>query len=178
MNTFIQSINFLQAIVVFSITSIFFVLLGLVLKNIRPKENRSSDKFDELYKKISEDIKYAIAPKFIEMSLGVNDLVDLAVEVWRIEQRVAKSVSSLPEQQLKGLDNSIQKLKRYLSKYDIEILDYKNQKYNDGLNLDILSVEKDNSLSEPIIKETIEPTIMCKGQVVRKAKIILLTNKQ
>ncbi len=134
------------------------------------------DKFEELYKKISEDIKYSVTPKFVELSLGVNDLVDLAVEVWRMEQRVAKSASSLPENQLKGLENSIQKLKRYLEKYDIEIVDYKNQKYNEGLNLDILSVEKDPTLPEPMIKETVEPTIMLKGQVVRKAKIILLSN--
>ena len=58
-----------------------------------------------------------------------------------------------------------------------ELLDYTNQKFNDGLNLDILSVEKDPSLPAPIVKETIEPTILVKGQVVRKAKIILLTNQ-
>jgi len=134
------------------------------------------DKFEELYRKISEDIKYSVTPKFVELSLGVNDLVDLAVEVWRMEQRVAKSALSLPENQLKGLENSIQKLKRYLEKYDIQIVDYKDTKYNDGLNLDILSVEKDPTLPEPRVKETVEPTIMCKGQVVRKAKIILLSN--
>ncbi len=135
------------------------------------------DKFEELYRKISEDIKYAVAPKHIELSLGVNDLVDLAVEIWRMDQRLAKSMSALPENQQKGLQISIEKLKRYVGKYDIEILDYTNQKFNDGLNLDILSVEKDPSLPAPIVKETIEPTILVKGQVVRKAKIILLTNQ-
>jgi len=125
---------------------------------------------------LREDIKFAVSPKFMDLSLGVNELIDLAVEVWRIEQRIAKSASSLPEAQLKGLENSAQKLKRYLEKYDIEIIDYKNQKYNEGLNLDILSVEKDPTLQHSIVKETIEPTIMCKGQVVRKAKIILLSN--
>jgi molecular chaperone GrpE (heat shock protein) len=140
------------------------------------KPTESTDKFEELYKKISEDIKYAVSPKFVELSLGVNDLVDLAVEVWRMEQRIIKSASSLPENQLKGLENSTQKLKRYLEKYDIEIVDYKNTKYNDGLNLDVLSVEKDPTLSESRVKEVVEPTIMCKGQVVRKAKIILLSN--
>lgn len=153
----------------------FFVLLYFLWRKLN--DENKQNKFDELHKKLSEEIKYAVAPKFIELSLGVNDLVDLAVEVWRIEQRILKSASSLSEQQLKGLNNSVQKLKRYLSKYDVEILDYKNQKYNNGFNFDILSVEKDPSLSEPIIKETIEPTIMCKGQVVRKAKIILIKNQ-
>ncbi|MFA5119482.1 MAG: nucleotide exchange factor GrpE [Candidatus Omnitrophota bacterium] len=154
--------------------AVFLTLVILFLRKRKPTE--STDKFEELYKKISEDIKYAVSPKFVELSLGVNDLVDLAVEVWRMEQRIIKSASSLPENQLKGLENSTQKLKRYLEKYDIEIVDYKNTKYNDGLNLDVLSVEKDPTLSESRVKEVVEPTIMCKGQVVRKAKIILLSN--
>ena len=117
-----------------------------------------------------------MAPKFTTVTVEANEITDLAVEIWRIEQRVAKSASILPENQLKGLENSIQKMKRYLEKYDIEVVDYKNTKYNDGLNLDILSVEKDPTLPESIVKETVEPTVMLKGQVIRKAKIILLSN--
>ncbi|MFH0769953.1 MAG: nucleotide exchange factor GrpE [Candidatus Peregrinibacteria bacterium] len=138
---------------------------------------KHTDKFEELFLRLREEIKFAIAPKFMELSIGVNELIDLAVEIWRIEQRISKSAASIPENHLKGLGNSIKKLKRYLEKYDVEIVDYKNQKFNEGLNLEILSVEKDSSLSQAIVKETVEPTILCKGQVVRKAKIILLTNK-
>lgn len=176
MNTFIQSTIFIQSVLASVGFLIFFYLLCIILKKIYVKKNQSVDKFDELYKKINEDIKYAISPKFIDLSLKVNDLVELAVEVWRMEQRIMKSASTLPENYKKGVDSSIQKLQRYLKKYDIEIVDYNNMKYNEGLNLDILSIEKDPTLSESIVKETIEPTIICKGQVVRKAKIILLIN--
>ena len=176
MNNFsLTNLNTLLPILVLVVFIVYLVVFFLITrKRHMPAE---MDKIDQLYLKLREEIRYAIAPKFVELSLGVNDLVDLAIEVWRMEQRVAKSSSNLPEQQLKGLENSIQKLRRYLSKYDIEIVDYKNQKYNDGLNLDILSVEKDPSLHEPVIKETVEPTVLCKGQVVRKSKIILINNQ-
>jgi superfamily I DNA and/or RNA helicase len=134
------------------------------------------DKFDELYKKISEEIKYAVAPKSINLSASVAELVELATEVWRIEQRLAKVADTLPENQRKGLENSVHKFRRYISNYDIEIVDYTNQKFNDGLNLDVLSVEKDPAVAMPTVKETVEPTILVKGQVVKKAKIILLSN--
>jgi len=134
------------------------------------------DKFDELYRKISEEIKYAVAPKSINLSASVTELVELATEVWRVEQRLAKMADILPENQRKGLENSVHKFKRYISNYDIEIVDYTNQKFNDGLNLDVLSVEKDQSVTTPTVKETVEPTILVKGQVVKKAKIILLSN--
>jgi molecular chaperone GrpE (heat shock protein) len=62
-----------------------------------------------------------------------------------------------------------------LEKYDIEIVDYTNQKFNDGLNLDVLSVEKEPTISESIVKETVEPTVMYRGQVIKKAKIIVLS---
>jgi len=152
-----------------------FAFLYLLTRKSRHQEV-GPDKFDELYKKISEEIKYAVAPKSINLNASVTELVELATEVWRIEQRLAKVADILPENQRKGLENSVHKFKRYISNYDIEIVDYTNQKFNDGLNLDVLSVEKDQSVTTPTVKETVEPTILVKGQVVKKAKIILLSN--
>lgn len=131
---------------------------------------------EDVYKLIKEDIKFSVAPKFIDISPATNDLIELAIEVWRIEQRINRVLPALPENQQVSLTNSIQKIKRFLSRCDIEIIEYTNQKFNDGLNLDVLSIEKVASQLEPIVKETIEPTIMCKGQVIRKAKIIVLSN--
>lgn len=178
---FMKSFNFLTGIslptgLILMILSL--VILGVLIFIVR-KMNRSgtSDKkMDEFYFNIKQQIQFAVAPKSIEISLGVNDLVELAVEVWRIESRIKKSISTIPESQAKSIENSIQKLKRYLERYDLEIIDYTNQKFNDGLNLDVLSVEKDPSVQVPIVKETVEPTILCKGQVVKKAKIILTSN--
>lgn len=172
MNITLNLIHIVIAVVGISFLFIFLYFLICKLGH----RIKGADKFDDLYKKISEDIKYAVTPKFVELSIGVNDLVDLAIEVWKIDQRVTESTTSLTENHFKGLNNSIDRLKRYIQKYDIEIVDYTNQKFNDGWNLEILSVEKDSSIQYPIVKKTIEPTVICKGQVVRRAKIILLTN--
>lgn len=162
------------AIVALAILCLFAFLYFFTRKSGHQVEG--PDKFDELYKKISEEIKYAVAPKSINLSASVAELVELATEVWRIEQRLAKVADTLPENQRKGLENSVHKFRRYISNYDIEIVDYTNQKFNDGLNLDVLSVEKDPAVAMPTVKETVEPTILVKGQVVKKAKIILLSN--
>lgn len=168
-----NSVN-LQAIEVafLLIVTILLILIILLLSKIATDLAR---RIDHLRDTLREEIKFSIQPKAIEMSFSVEALVELAVEVWRIEQRLAKVSSGLSDIQRKGLESSVQKLRRYLEKYDIEIRDYTNQKFNEGLNLDVLSVEKDPAITEPIIKETVEPTIMCKGQVVKKAKIILLS---
>jgi hypothetical protein len=180
MNSLINLKTFLEivqanTILIVLVALIFFLILTIWL--LAKYLHSLLRKIDALSKDLRLEIQDSVRPKFMEISLGVNELVDLAIEVWRVEQRISKSAPNLPENQLKGLENSVQKLRRYLERYDVEIVDYKNQKFNEGLNLDILSIEKDPSLPQPMVKETVEPTIMCKGQVVRKAKIILLTNK-
>jgi hypothetical protein len=151
------------------------LLIGLII-SISKLTSGFLQGLTQLRDSFREEIRFSVQPKMIEMSLSVEALVELSIEVWRIEQRLVKAASGLPDIQRKGLESSVQKLKRYLEKYDIEIKDYTNQKFNDGLNLDVLSVEKDPGIAEPIVKETVEPTIMCKGQIVKKAKIILLSN--
>lgn len=172
--TFFQS-NYILTLLGFFVVIVISFLIYFIFFS-RMNRMGTSNQFNELHLKIREDIKYAVAPKFMEISVGVTELIELATEVWRIEQRLAKVVDTLPENHKKGLENSLHKLKRYISKYDIEIVDYTNQKFNDGLNLDVLSIEKDPNVKAPIVKETIEPTILCKGQVVKKAKIILINN--
>lgn len=120
-----------------------------------------------------KEIQVAVVPKFLEVSTEAKDLIEHAVEIWRLEQKINKILSILPENQKETFVNILKKLKRYLEKNDIEILDYTNQKFNDGRNLEILSVEKNPKISESTIKETKEPTIMCKGQVVRRGKVII-----
>lgn len=154
---------------------ILIIILGYrnIIENNKNRIKNNKKEIDDLYIKIKEDIKYSVSPRFIESSINTKDLIELAVEVWRIEKKISDLLNNLSDNQKAGIENSLRKIKTYLTKNDIEIVDYTNQKYNDGLNLDVLSIEKKPRLAIPIIKETIEPTILCKGQVIKKAKVIL-----
>jgi len=119
-------------------------------------------------------IRDSVQSRFLELSPSTQSIVELAVEVWRLEKRLLKASEGLSEDQNKAFLNSITKLQRYLEKNDISITDYTDQKYNEGLNLDILSIEKDPSITESVIKETHEPAVMHKGQLIKKAKVVIL----
>jgi predicted amino acid-binding ACT domain protein len=160
-------------IVLILITLSSFFLLLFILKNVKKRGNDST----ELYEKLKREIQFSVQP-MSDIPLGVEEITELATEVWRIEQRLSKTTDKISDIHKKGLDNSIERLKRYLKKFDVEILDYSGQKYNDGFNFEILSREQDSSLEYPIIKETIEPTITCRGRVVKKAKVILASNEK
>jgi hypothetical protein len=119
-------------------------------------------------------IAQSVVPKFIQISPETNNLVELGIEVWRLKKRLEKIESSVSADQSKALQNSYSKLSRYLDRNDIGVTEYANQKYNEGMNLDVLAVEKDPKLKQSMIKETHEPAITHKGQLIRKAKVILL----
>jgi len=158
------------------LVAFLLTLLVVVLYSSLNSRRHIEQAIAEATNAIREELRFSIQPTTIQLSQGVAELVDLAVEVWRMRNRIAKVGPNLPEVQKKGLDTSIQKLTAYLDRYEIEVIDYTGKKYNDGLNLDVLSVEKDPSIEVPFVRETVEPTIICKGQVVRKAKIILVSN--
>lgn len=113
---------------------------------------------------------------FVDLSPKSADVVELAVEIWRIQNRLSKASAELPDAQKRGLESSIQKLQKYLDTFRIEIVDHTNQKYNEGLNVNVLSFEIDPTIAAPLIKETIEPTITCDGKVVRKGKVVVIKN--
>ena len=129
-----------------------------------------------LHKSLTDQIKFSVTPKHLDMSENVKGLIALSIEIWKISKRINSVAPELKDNQISALNSSIQKLQKYLDRNDIEIIDHEGQKYNDGINLDVLSVEKDLSLKYPIIKETVEPSIIYKGNIVHKAKIILLSS--
>ncbi len=142
------------------------------------KINKSLSEIHSQISEVRKDIQSAVVPKFLNVSIQVNDLVEHAIELWRLQNRINKMLENIPENQREIISNSLKKLMRYLEKNDIEIVDYTNQKFNEGRNLDILAVEKDENASEPVIKETKEPTILFKGQVIRKGKVIVLEKEK
>lgn len=148
---------------------IIILVLALVLLTILVAK-KLSRRLLFLHKHISDSVQ----SKFIDVSPSTQSLVEAAIEVWRLEKRISKVSKDLSEDQNKAFENSITKLNRFLDKNDITVADYTDQKYNEGLNLDVLSIDKDKNVTESIIKETHEPAVFHKGQLIKKAKVVVL----
>lgn len=120
-------------------------------------------------------IKQSIIPRSLTLEPQARDIADLAIELWRLEKRLVKIEDKLSIDENKSLCNSVDKIRRFVQKNDIEIADYTGQVYNEGMNLDILSSEKDPGLKlkKSIIYETHEPAVSHKGVLIRKAKVII-----
>jgi ABC-type phosphate transport system auxiliary subunit len=157
-NDYIIPLTIITAVIILAA-----VMLVLVLNRILLSINR-----------VRLQVAQSVVPKFIDLSPTTNSMVELGVEVWRLQKRLEKLNGSITDDQYKALQNSYTKLLRYLERNDIGINDYTKQKYNEGMNLDVLAVEKDKNIKQSMIKETHEPAITHKGQLIRKAKVILL----
>jgi hypothetical protein len=161
----------LQIVLILFLAVIVFIVERKYYLDLKKKSFVDSNK--------SEIHKYkSIQPQtmFVDLSPKSSDLIDLAVEIWRIKNRIAKVESGLPEIQKRGLESSIQKLSKYIDSFNVKIVDHAGQKYNEGMSVNVLSFELDPSISTSVIKETIEPTIIYDGKVIRKGKVIVVKN--
>jgi hypothetical protein len=175
-NGLISSFHINQKIVVFKEKYIKKTYIDYYMDDLT-KINKNLADISSQITEVRRDIHTVIAPKFLDISVQTNDLVEHAIELWRFEKRIVGLLEDLPETQREILLNSIKKMMRYIEKNDIEIVGHTNQKYNEGRNLDVLAFEKSDTVSEPTIKETKEPTVLFKGQVIRKGKVIVSVSK-
>jgi molecular chaperone GrpE (heat shock protein) len=101
-----------------------------------------------------------------------RDLYALAIDIWTLERKIHKTKKEVGEDTYKSIANSFNKLRGYLDRQNVEIFDLTGKKYDDGLNVDVLSVISEGNDSA-IITETIEPMVKHNSRVVKRAKVIV-----
>lgn len=151
-----------------------FLFLFVMYRGIRKYNNLITIKLGELSTEITKEIKSSVQSKFVQLSPEADVLIQIAIDHWRLNKKVVDNVKSLSEKEKQTLQFSLERIKTNLSKFDIEIKDYTNEKYYEGLNVDIISVEKHKHSSDnPIILDTIDPGVIIKGMLVKKAKVVI-----
>jgi molecular chaperone GrpE (heat shock protein) len=102
-----------------------------------------------------------------------SGLIDHAVAIWRLENNIQPYICDEEDRVAKKLKSSMHKVKQFLGKNQVEIIDYTGQRYNDGMNIEILSQESDAGTVSPIITETFSPEVRWNGNIIKKAQVIV-----
>lgn len=104
-------------------------------------------------------------------------LINLAQITWSLQKYSNKLIieNDLVDKS-RPLKSNLSKLESFLNDFGVQVIDYTNQKYNDGMNVDIIDTVK-TDISEPLIKETIEPSITINGILVKRARVIKEINR-
>lgn len=168
--TLLEPVTLLLALVaLLQIALITVVIYGA--KNIGAK---LSEQFEQTRATLGEQIAASVEPHLIQLAPTSEDLVGVAIEIWRLKQRLKDATKNIPENASISITKSLEKLNRYIDSYDIEVVDLTEQAYNKGLGVDVLDVVKGEKEGVSVIKETIEPMVKIRGQVVKRAKVIIM----
>ncbi len=129
--------------------------------------------FSIFYIRLHNLILSAVRPSFIKIEPSADQFIDLASTIWSLKKNINKIIeeNSL-EDKKRQIDSSFNKLDTILKLQNIEVKDYTNEKFNEGMNIDIIETIKNPSIRGAYIKETISPTIIHNGIIIKKARVI------
>lgn len=104
--------------------------------------------------------------------MDTQQMVDLILAISNLRKHTDKLlVEHNLEDKSRPFKSNFSKIENIFKFLGFETIDYTNQKYNEGMNVEIVSTIK-SDVNISVIKETIEPSIIYKGELLRKAKII------
>jgi hypothetical protein len=106
--------------------------------------------------------------------VDLSSVVDVAVEVWRLEDRV-KRLQSAAGRQDPSIAFSIDKIQHVLREIGIEARGYTGQPYNEGMSLDVLTFDYpvEEKPTNRIVQETVSPAIFFDGTLHKMAQVIV-----
>lgn len=110
------------------------------------------------------------------MSQSERDaLVKLATEFWRLSRAFERSIIDLPsEKQTRAssqLRYSASRLPMLLSEAGLQIVSYDNEPFEPNLPVSIENADQLQAVDALVIERTLEPTILCDGQVLAVGKV-------
>lgn len=102
------------------------------------------------------------------------NILDLAIEVWRLQERVKKLSAAMGKEDAASVF-AAEKIRDIFSQVGMEIRDLTGQPYNEGMSLDVLT--RDYPVGEnpqhKIIQETITPAIYLDGKLEKISQVII-----
>jgi len=106
------------------------------------------------------------------LSLDDGEAITLAIEVWRMEQWLAKQDA---EGALGAPRYAMRRIKAILDQHGLETLDLTGSPASDGLAYEISEAIEDQALDPgaKMISETLEPIVLRDGEVVRHGRVVV-----
>ena len=96
----------------------------------------------------------------------------LAAEAWRLGRRLGKIEAGTPDdERLRPLRDSISRLDDVFAEYRVQIVEHEGQPYDPGLQVEVLHAREGEG--NPVIIETIRPTILLDGRVLQQGQVVI-----
>jgi len=116
------------------------------------------------------------------LSLPLNDLIELAIEYWRI----AKWIDGIPAEGGAPARYALRKLAEFLRRCDLEIVDMTGKPCEPGMAVMVVDTlpQESKGDGQSIVCEMLSPIVLWRGNVVKDGEVVTMhsdakaTNKQ
>ena len=107
-----------------------------------------------------------------EMQISKTTMAAIALEVWRLHKKYIVETSL---EQKTPLTFGLQRIMRELKSAGIAFVEFEDVPYDGGLAVHVLDMVQDenNCQGQLIIKETIEPMVLWRDQVIHEGEVVL-----
>ena len=106
------------------------------------------------------------------VSVSSDGVCALYSEIWRLEQLAELLVDRIQSASARRIARQI---RAGLAEIDVEIIDYAGRPYDPGMVPEVLDVQLVDGVADvgDTVSETIEPTLVWRGQVLRRGQIVV-----
>src|SRR4051812_40632072 len=106
------------------------------------------------------------------VSVSSDGVCALYSEIWRLEQLAELLVDRIQSASARRIARQI---RAGLAEIDVEIVDYAGRPYDPGMVPEVLDVQLVDGVADvgDTVSETIEPTLVWRGQVLRRGQIVM-----
>jgi hypothetical protein len=111
------------------------------------------------------------------MTVEQNALVELAVEYWKLFKLAERTLANAQADKMTSvsaqLRYSLTRLHSICEKGGLRLISYDRDVYEPNLPVTVANGEDAALFNNAVIDRTVEPTIICDGQVVAMGKVFL-----
>ena len=106
------------------------------------------------------------------VAVSSESIYALYSEIWRLEQLAEVLIDRIQSASVRRIARQI---RAGLAEIDVEMVDYTGRPYDPGMVPEVLDVQLVEGAAKvgDIVTETIEPTLLWRGQVVRRGQIVV-----
>ncbi len=131
-------------------------------------------KLSSLYPKninnINQDLDSALP-----IDNSAETLVKIAVASWQLQKKLNNGKD---KEEIKGIsyekcNYSVERIINLLTQLGITVNSRQGQRYNEGMNIDVMSRVGNAEFKNEFIKETMEPEVSLRDKILKKEKVII-----
>jgi hypothetical protein len=113
-----------------------------------------------------------VAPLPTSVAISSDGICTLYSEIWRLEQ-LAETL--FDRTQSASARRIARQIRAGIADLDVEIVDYVGRPYDPGMVPEVLDVQLVDGAAggADVVSETIEPTLVWRGQVLRRGQIVV-----